>query len=362
MSTIVYRRLTTSSLSPIRLCQRLKPKDPHQLLSTRSLSAGPRRIRHQQHLHGNKFLPSDHYRSITMASSESAVSAIEQVQLIEMAKKAAAFTAVKDHLDPRYKHVGIGSGSTVVYVVEAIKELHPEASKHMTFYPTGDQSKGLIKAGGLRAAPIEDRPQGSLLDVYFDGADEADADLNLIKGGGGCLWQEKIVAVASRTFVCIGDFRKLSRNLGTQWKQGIPIEVLPKAAEHVLAELERLGAHSPRLRSGSGKAGSVVTDNGMHIIDAPFTPLLLAGDEGGTGENGIWSVDRLAAKLKSLVGVCEIGLFYGRSGLDAKDEGGAQKPVAAYFGMADGSVQILNQGSPPVTLTTSSTGGSGGSK
>lgn len=108
---------------------------------------------------------------------------------------------------------------------------------------------------------------------------------------------------------------------------------------HVLAELKQLGSLNPQQRSGlPSKAGGVVTDNGNSLIDAPFPPLALANDlKGADGENGVWTVDGLANKLIKIVGVLEMGLFYGHNGLTAS---GAQKPVAAYFGMADGSVEV----------------------
>lgn len=216
----------------------------------------------------------------------------------------------------------------------------------MTFYPTGAQSEALIEDAGLKLAYINKLPPGQLLDVCFDGADEVDASLNLIKGGGACLWQEKIVATASRKFVCVADFRKISsreQGLGTQWKKGIPIEVLPMAAPRVLDELKKLGSLGPKIRPGTpGKAGAIVTDNGLWIVDAPFKPLL-ADKEGvpegkQDGEDGVWTVDGLADRLIKIPGVAEIGLFYGQSGLEV--ESGAQKPVAAYFGMADGTVKV----------------------
>jgi ribose 5-phosphate isomerase A len=127
--------------------------------------------------------------------------------LVESAKKAAAAQAVNDHLLPSHKYVGIGSGSTVVYVVEAILAKGPEFYAHMTFIPTGSQSKGLIRNGGLTLCNLDERPvvNGKLvaLDVAFDGADEVDEDLNLIKGGGACLFQEKLVAIAANKFVAV---------------------------------------------------------------------------------------------------------------------------------------------------------------
>ena len=127
--------------------------------------------------------------------------------LVEQAKKAAAVQAVENHLLPSHRYVGIGSGSTVVYVVEAIVAKGPEFYQNMTFIPTGSQSKGLIRTAGLKLANLDERPvvDGRLvqLDACFDGADEVDEDLNLIKGGGACLFQEKLVAVAARTFVAV---------------------------------------------------------------------------------------------------------------------------------------------------------------
>ena len=265
----------------------------------------------------------------------------QQAQLVESSKRAAAYQAVQDHLDHSYRYVGIGSGSTVVYVVEAIAALGPAVTSAMSFFPTGEQSRGLIKAAGLRLSYIQDLPASAQLDVAFDGADEVDPQLNLIKGGGACLLQEKIVATAAKKFVCVADFRKMSPALGTAWTKGVPIEVLPMAADRVLRELELLGAKGAKVRSGlPGKAGSVVTDNGMTIVDAPFAPLRLPGDVAAAdeGKDGVWSVDALADSLIKITGVVETGLFVGKNGFEV--ESGAQKPVAAYFGMADGTVRV----------------------
>jgi ribose 5-phosphate isomerase A len=135
-----------------------------------------------------------------------------QLSLVESAKRSAAFRAVKDHLDPSFKYVGIGSGSTVVYVVEAIAALGPSVTSGMKFVPTGDQSSELIISANLSLLRVDNLPvddsrgnEGNVLplDVAFDGADEVDDDLNCIKGGGGCLFQEKIVATAAKKFVCV---------------------------------------------------------------------------------------------------------------------------------------------------------------
>lgn len=96
------------------------------------------------------------------------------------------------------------------------------------------------------------------------------------------------------------------------------------------------------------KAGPLKTDQDFYIIDAPFKQLLTASDVAagkgkGDGTDGVWSVEELAAKIKSITGVLEVGLFYGLDAFEAADlgrGGGGQKPVAVYFGMEDGSIKV----------------------
>jgi ribose 5-phosphate isomerase A len=141
-------------------------------------------------------------------------SAADAAALVESAKKAAAYQAVEEHLLPGARFVGIGSGSTVVYVVQAIAAKGPGFYGGMTFVPTGSQSKGLIRQAGLTLCNLDERPvvDGVLvpLDVAFDGADEVDEDLNLIKGGGACLFQEKLVAIAAKKFIAVAGKSPLS--------------------------------------------------------------------------------------------------------------------------------------------------------
>ncbi|KAJ8060591.1 hypothetical protein OCU04_010902 [Sclerotinia nivalis] len=294
---------------------------------------------------------------------------------VEASKRRAAYKAVEDHFDSSYKYIGIGSGSTVVYVVEAIAAKGRDITSHMIFVPTGDQSKQLIIEAGLPLGSIDSLPPVAVeplllsgdaafdvstglqdlglkgkresLDVAFDGADEIDEDLNCIKGGGACLFQEKLIATSSKKFVCVADYRKLQPRLLTSWK-AIPIEIAPLAAPTIKRILITLGSPDPKIRQGgSAKAGPVVTDNGMWIIDAPFPKLLipsdLKGNDKGDGEHGTWEVHNLGRRLKRIVGVLETGLFHGRNGAqvaNAGEEGGGQKPVAAYFGMEDGNVEV----------------------
>lgn len=135
------------------------------------------------------------------------------VALVESAKRAAAYRAVDEHLSAQFRYIGIGSGSTVVYVVDAIAAKGPDFHKNMLFFPTGSQSKALIRNAGLTLCNLPDRPVGPdgspvTLDVAFDGADEVDAELNCIKGGGGCLLQEKGVAMRSRKFIVVAGTRQ----------------------------------------------------------------------------------------------------------------------------------------------------------
>jgi len=121
--------------------------------------------------------------------------------LIESAKKAAAQRAVDEYFDVSMRWVGIGSGTTIQYVVEAIKEKAKDS--HILFVPTGFQSRNEIEKRGLIAIDFSSLPENTLLDVAFDGADEVDEEFNCIKGGGACLFQEKLVAMRAKKFVCV---------------------------------------------------------------------------------------------------------------------------------------------------------------
>ena len=212
----------------------------------------------------------------------------------------------------------------------------------------------MILKAGLKELKFDSLPANTLIDVAFDGADEIDDDLNCIKGGGACLYQEKLVATQASKFICVADHRKLQHRLLTNWPT-IPIEVEPLAVTTVISALKRLGSSEPFVREGHmQKAGPIRTDQDNFIVDAPFPPLLLHSDieqadkQGinelrGQGENGQWEVQALAKEIKAIEGVLSVGLFAGENGLQAKARGkiaGGQKPIAAYFGMEDGSVAV----------------------
>lgn len=203
--------------------------------------------------------------------------------------------------------MGIGSGSTVVYAVERLAQRVRDEKLDVICIPTSFQARQLIVENGLVLSDLDRHP---MIDVAIDGADEVDAGLNCIKGGGGCQTQEKIVASNATKFVIIADYRKDSKILGEQWKKGVPIEVIPMACVPVMKKIEKLGG-KPKLRMAIAKAGPVVSDNGGLIIDADF----------GLINDPI----ALDSQLRSLVGVVETGLF-------------VKMACKAFFGNADGSV------------------------
>src|ERR1700743_1879180 len=145
------------------------------------------------------------------------------------------------------------------------------------------------------------------------------------------------------------DYRKLQKRLVTKWPT-VPIEVEPKAARQVMKRLRMLGSSSPTgagplIREGHmAKAGPVKTDQDFFVVDAPFPhPLLIAEDltpeRRGDGEGGYWEVEQLARAIKDINGVLAVGLFCGPTGPEAHAAGviGGQRPIACYFGMADGT-------------------------
>ena len=208
--------------------------------------------------------------------------------LTEISKKKAAKEAAK-HIKDDYI-VGLGSGSTAAYAIEEIAKKMKKENLRILGIPTSYQAFTLAVKNSI---PITTLEEHLTIDVTIDGADQIDADLNLIKGMGGALTREKIVAQASRKSIIVADENKRVRKLG-QDEQPIPIEVVPFAIPVVLRRISKIGGR-PVLREGRGKVGPVLTDNCNAIIDATFGPL-----------------DHLAEMertLKSITGVVETGLF-----------------------------------------------------
>jgi ribose 5-phosphate isomerase A len=179
--------------------------------------------------------------------------------------------------------VGIGTGSTVNHFIDAL------AARKMRLrgaVSSSEASTARLKAHGI---DVIDLNAAGDLGLYVDGADESDRHLRLIKGGGGALTREKIVAAASHKFVCIADESKLVDVLG---RFPLPVEVIPMARSYVARQLVRLGGH-PVWREG------VVTDNGNHILDVHNLRIV---DPAG-----------LETTINQIPGVVTVGLFAHRA-------------------------------------------------
>ncbi|XP_077291759.1 ribose-5-phosphate isomerase [Arctopsyche grandis] len=227
---------------------------------------------------------------------------------LEAAKAAAAALGVcavaKGHV------VGIGSGSTVVHAVKALAHRHLTEQLNIKCIPSSFQAKQLILEHGLPLVDLDSHP---VIDIAIDGADEADANLTLIKGGGGCLLQEKIVISCAKKFIVIADHTKDSKRLGEQYTKGIPIEVVPIAYVPITAKIIKEFGGEIVLRPAISKAGPCVTDNGNFILDWKFD------------KTKDFNWDDVNTKISMIPGVVETGLFVAM----------ADK---AYFGQADGTV------------------------
>ncbi len=230
-------------------------------------------------------------------------------KLIEKGKKNAAIKAVEENVKKNMV-LGIGSGSTVVYAVERIAEMNSKEKLNLKCIPTSFQSHQLIVEHDLTLVSLDQFPE---IDLDIDGADEIDKDLNLIKGGGGCLVQEKIIASNSKKLVIVADFRKNSKKLGENWKKGVPVEIIPISYVPLMRKLEKLGG-SPTLRMAQAKAGPVVSDNGNFILDVDF--------------GVINNPKELNMKILTIPGVVDTGLFIDLASI-------------AYIGKEDGNVLTL---------------------
>ena len=196
-------------------------------------------------------------------------------------KQAAAEAALGFLTDDTI--IGVGTGSTVNFFIDALATQRDRLR--------GAVSSSEVSTARLRAAGIEvlDLNQTGDLELYVDGADEADRHGRLIKGGGGALTREKIVAAASRRFVCIVDGSKVVDVLG---RFPLPVEVIPMARSYVARQLMKLGGQ-PVLRE------AFITDNGNPILDV----------------HGLRILDphALEATINGIAGVVTVGLFAQRA-------------------------------------------------
>ena len=187
--------------------------------------------------------------------------------------------------------IGLGTGSTAIFATRRIAELLRHGTlKNIVGFAT---SKFIWEQAQQLGIPLMDQAMPSKIDVTIDGADEVDPNLNLIKGGGGALFREKIVAQASDREIIIVDDSKLSPCLGT--KHSLPVEVSPFGWQSQLRFLESLGARAV-IRQNADHS-QYVTDSGNMIFDCDFGPIADPGD--------------LASKLSARAGIVEHGLFLG---------------------------------------------------
>lgn len=200
----------------------------------------------------------------------------------DLAKQKAAEAALK-YLVPG-EVLGVGTGSTVNFFIDLLAHRKDDVPGAVS---SSQASTERLKAIGI---PVLDLNSTGTLSLYVDGADESNSHLQLIKGGGGALTREKIVAAASRKFVCLVDESKLVPRLG---KFPLPVEVLPMARSYVARELVRLGGQ-PVLRETAAKV-PFTTDNGNVILDVRNLDII--------------DPPKIEQAINGLAGVVCVGLF-----------------------------------------------------
>lgn len=183
--------------------------------------------------------------------------------------------------------VGLGTGSTVFYTINKLGNLTRQGLR-IKGISTSIQTENLAKNWGIPLVRFEEIEE---VDIAIDGADEVSSDLDLIKGGGGALLREKIIAKAAKTFVVVADPSKIVEKLG---EFHLPVEVVPFGAEMTKRQIYELGGY-PHLREFKGKPYR--TDNGNYIFDCIFPTIL--------------KPEILEKKLNMIPGVVENGLFIG---------------------------------------------------
>ena len=187
--------------------------------------------------------------------------------------------------------VGLGSGSTAALMIQALgAKLQSGELSDIVGVPTSFQGEVLAAELGI---PLQSLNAVDRIDLAIDGADEVDPAFQLIKGGGACHVQEKLVAVRAKRFVVVVDSTKLVDTLNLGFL--LPVEVLPGAWRQVQGQLKAMGGEA-QLRMAVKKAGPVVTDQGNLVLDVKFA--------GGIGDPAA-----LEAAINNIPGVLENGLF-----------------------------------------------------
>lgn len=220
----------------------------------------------------------------------------------EELKRQAGYKSVDDHVRSGMV-VGLGTGSTAYYAVERVgQKMRSGELRDIVAIPTSVRTKEQAESLGIPLSTLDSHCQ---LDVAIDGADAVDPKLNLVKGGGGALFREKIVEACAKKFVVIVDDSKLCDGLGPTFP--VPVEIVPFCHRFTLRELESLPALSGAkgvLRLGSSSNNKIdgdkpaVTDNGNYIVDLHFT-------------KPIADPAAAAKQLIETIGVVEHGFFIG---------------------------------------------------
>ncbi len=204
-------------------------------------------------------------------------------------KQAVALAAV-DQIE-NGMILGLGSGSTAALMIEALAvKIKSGEIKDVVGVTTSFQGEVLASELGI---PLKSLSSVSGIDLAIDGADEVDTKFQLIKGGGACHVQEKLVAAMAKKFIVVVDSTKLVEKLNLDFK--LPVEVLPSAWKQVQKTLQDLGGKG-NLRMAQKKAGPIVTDQGNLILDLSFS-------------NGIDQPELLESQINNIPGVLENGLF-----------------------------------------------------
>ncbi len=204
-------------------------------------------------------------------------------------KKAVAQAAVDQIQNGMI--LGLGSGSTAALMIEALAEkIKSGQIKDVIGVTTSFQGEVLASELGI---PLKSLSSVSEIDLAIDGADEVDPKFQLIKGGGACHVQEKLVAALAKKFIVVVDSTKLVDKLNLDFK--LPVEVLPSAWKQVQKTLQKLDGEG-NLRMAQKKAGPIVTDQGNLILDMTFS-------------NGIDQPELLESQINNIPGVLENGLF-----------------------------------------------------
>ena len=187
--------------------------------------------------------------------------------------------------------LGLGSGSTAALMIEALAiKIKSGEIKDVVGVTTSFQGEVLASELGI---PLKSLSSVSEIDLAIDGADEVDPKFQLIKGGGACHVQEKLVAALAKKFIVVVDSTKLVEKLNLDFK--LPVEVLPSAWKQVQKTLINLGGEG-NLRMAQKKAGPIVTDQGNLVLDLTF-------------RNGIDQPELLESQINNIPGVLENGLF-----------------------------------------------------